>query len=242
MLNEILKTEIKYRDAKWQQNFLHQFVLAQLEILAPDSKTGPDGWPYLLVGSFPTEKDTSVVKRSSVDAIANLSGTETSRDIAIDSESGEPVTKVIHWLSERGIGMVLNPDKETPDYLFPYGVLWNFRETGSFYSPLPERESGRFQIAPGQKVMTGDVTEKILPGYARKIVRQFFADQGVFAPKAMMLSLDGREYDICFSLESLKSPPAHEHANLAEAISWFLPAHYVVTLLSEKMLDGFKPL
>ena len=57
-----------------------------------------------------------------------------------------------------------------------------------------------------------------------------------------MISTDKVNYDLCFSIESLKSPPAHEHANIAEAISWFLPAHYTVALVSEKTVPGFQSL
>jgi hypothetical protein len=40
----------------------------------------------------------------------------------------------------------------------------------------------------------------------------------------------------------LKSPPQSEHAGIAEAIAWFLPAHYTVALVSEKSIPGFQPL
>ena len=32
------------------------------------------------------------------------------------------------------------------------------------------------------------------------------------------------------------------HSNIAEALSWFLPAHYSVALVSEKTVSGFQPL
>jgi len=38
----------------------------------------------------------------------------------------------------------------------------------------------------------------------------------------------------------MKSPPAHEHANIAEALSWFFPAHYSIALISEKVVPGFQ--
>ncbi len=44
----------------------------------------------------------------------------------------EPVEKVVRWLAGRGIGMVVNAFKMAPDYVFTYGMLWNFIESGRF--------------------------------------------------------------------------------------------------------------
>ncbi|MCJ8278130.1 MAG: hypothetical protein HRT44_01130 [Bdellovibrionales bacterium] len=41
-------------------------------------------------------------------------------------EEGEPSEKVFDWLGEKGVGLAVNPDKEQPDYVFSYGMIWNF--------------------------------------------------------------------------------------------------------------------
>jgi hypothetical protein len=56
------------------------------------------------------------------------------------------------------------------------------------------------------------------------------------------VSIDQKNYDLCFSLESFGNPPETEHKGLAEALSWFLPAHYSIALISEKLLPGFEAL
>ena len=38
----------------------------------------------------------------------------------------------IEWLSDKGVGMVVNPTKGVPDYVFTYGMLWNYRERAQF--------------------------------------------------------------------------------------------------------------
>lgn len=156
----------------------------------------------------------------------------------------DTAVSVLNWLSTRGIGFALNPQKPSPDYVLTYGMIWNFRERGEFLSgsDIKKPDSARFEIKPGQELMAGPPSQAFLPDYVRSILKQFLADQGVFTPKILMISSDKVNYDLCFSIESLKSPPAHEHANIAEALSWFLPAHYTVALVSEKMVNGFQPL
>jgi hypothetical protein len=53
----------------------------------------------------------------------------------------------------------------------------------------------------------------------RNILKEFFRDQGVFAPKILVMSSDRVNYDLVFSLESLGNPPVKEHQGIAEAIS-----------------------
>src|SRR5689334_16323012 len=49
-------------------------------------------------------------------------------------ESGvEPVQNILNWCATRGVGLVVNPMKEYPDYVFSYGMIWHFRETGYFF-------------------------------------------------------------------------------------------------------------
>ncbi|MES2854693.1 MAG: hypothetical protein V4692_02465 [Bdellovibrionota bacterium] len=149
---------------------------------------------------------------------------------------------VAGWLSTRGIGCVINPEKPTPDYVLTYGMIWNYRERGEFLTQGSQGAAGRFEFKNGQELMTGVPTEAYFPAYARKIVKQFLADQGVFTPKVLMVSVDKTNYDLCFSIESMKSPPPLEHANIAEALSWFFPAHYSIALVSEKVVAGFSPI
>lgn len=209
---ELLKVEIKDRGDSWEKDFLAELPKAPVRVLRPEPSEGPDHWPYLMVESGGEQDDDKMIN-------------------------------VVQWLSTRGIGLVINPLKPAPDYVLTYGMLWNFRERGEFLTanPNPGKE-GRFEIKDGQQLYVGNPTEQYLPKYVRGIVRQFLADQGAFAPKILLVSQDNVNFDLCFSIESLKSPPAHEHANIAEALSWFMPAHYNVSLLSEKVVAGFQPL
>ena len=211
-LKSHLKVQAAKRDLKWEQDFFSLFVKSYVKISRPDPLQGPDGWPYLLV--------------------------ETHED------GPESIVDVVRWLSTRGIGLVVNPNQATPDYVFSYGMLWNFIETGSFISPQVEDKRGLLEIRDGEQLFVGPPTDKFLPKYARAILREFLlrqmgekAKQG--GPRIAMISRDQKEFDLCFSLESIGNPPAEEHRGILEAISWFLPLHYRLAILSEKVVTGF---
>lgn len=157
-------------------------------------------------------------------------------------EGEDSVKEILKWLSERGIGMVVNANKSLPDYVFTYGMVWNYRENGHFLEILEEKVSDKFELDLNSKYYYGTPTEKFLPGYVRKILKEFFLHQGVYAPKILLLSQDGKNFDLCFSMESLKNPPPKEHEGILEAISWFLPSHYTLALTPTKGLPAFEEL
>ena len=78
-----------------------------------------------------------------------------------------------------------------------------------------------------------------MPKYVRRILKDFFMDQGLLNVKVLMISTDNKFFDFAISLESLGNPPQAEHEGIAEAISWFLPPHYSILLISEKNLPAF---
>jgi hypothetical protein len=157
-------------------------------------------------------------------------------------DASEPTQQIIHWLSERGIGLAINPQKEYPDYVFSYGMLWSFKETGFFFKPIPEQKVGQIQFSTQNLMHAGPPTEQYLPGYVRKVLRDFFRDQGILRPKILVMSTDKVQYDLAISLESLGNPPQPEHQGIAEAIGWFLPPHYSLLLISEEGLPPFSDL
>lgn len=204
------------RNYAWDEKFFKLFSETDVVLLSQDPQQGPDGWPYLICQTV-------------VDQTKNN----------FDLDRIESSQKVMKWLSVKGIGLVVNPQREPyPDYVFSYGMIWSFIETGFFMRPDLAQASG--QIEYDQKnIFTGEPTLQYLPNYVRKVLKDFFNDQTVFNPKILMISPDQVNYDLAFSLESLGNPPENEHAGIAEAISWFLPPHYSVVLVSEAGLPAF---
>lgn len=154
-------------------------------------------------------------------------------------DATEPAPKIIHWLALRGIGLVVNPTRAYPDFVFNYGMLWHFKETGLFVRPQAEVPAGTVEIGTGQGLHAGPPTQEYLPDYVRTILREFFRDQGLHSVKMLVMSQDRKHYDLAISLESLGNPPPAEHQGVAEAIGWFLPTHYSLVLVSESGLPAF---
>lgn len=157
-----------------------------------------------------------------------------------EKSSAEPTRSLIHWATENGVGLVLNPDKQLPDFIFSFGMLWSFRERGMFIAPVDEEDtSNEVVFSEGEKVHAGEPSSEYLPDYARKIVRTFLKDQGLQDPKFLCISRDQKNYDLFFSLESFGNPDKSEHQGILEALSWFFPNDYALVLAPEKGLPEF---
>lgn len=210
-LKTLVSTPDLARDERWELEFFDRLLQSEVHIVDSRPQLGPDGFSYLLVQSN-------------------------------GETAGEPAVKVIEWLAQKGVGLVVNPEKDYPDYVFHYGMLWHYKERQRFFDPQAAKvEQGAFSIESGAKVKTGEPSPEYLPAYVREVLREFFKQQKIDNPKLLMVSPDGVNYDMCFSLESLGSPAEADHATLAEAISWFLPSHYSVGIVSEEGLPEFFP-
>ena len=152
--------------------------------------------------------------------------------VQIKENSKEPVSKLFDWLSQKGIGLVVHPEKTYPDYIFTYGMIWYFKERRVFLEPHKENP----KISQDAKAVFGQPGKEFLPLYVRSILKQFFFDQGIYKPQIIMIGPDQYSMDICFCLESLGNPPISEHQGILKTISWFLPQHYSVAI-SQKGLN-----
>jgi hypothetical protein len=158
------------------------------------------------------------------------------------AEATEPANKIMQWAALKGVGLAVNPQKNYPDYVFTYGMLWHFKETGLFYRTADEAPVGVLEMEKGQGLHAGEPAPHYLPQYVRNIIKEFLRDQGVLRPRILVMSQDRKHYDLAFSLESLGNPDQKEHQGIAEAISWFLPPHYSIVLVSEMGLPKFTDL
>lgn len=213
-LDHLLKIPVAQRDEAWEVEFLKELPKANVRIVNESAVAGPDGWPYLLISTESTDQ----------------------------SAADEKLLNVASWLATRGMGFVVNPDKAMPDFVMNYGMVWNFRERGEFLTSASKIRETRLEIKHGQQLYTGAPSLAYLPEDVRVILRDFLKRQKVMEPYVLMVSADQEVWDLAFSIESLGNPPAREHAGIAEAISWFLPAHYSVALISERNVPGFAAL
>jgi len=222
-MEKLLAIGMDDRDLKWELSFLQILPQVTCRLLSQDPQVGPDNWPYMLI-----DLDTQAA-----DAVT------------------EPVGRLLEWLSTRGIGLVVNPQKDYPDYVLTYGMIWSYQLRGKFLdlSAGGSNSAGedtkpavatKYEL--GSQVIRGQPTKEALPDSVRKILKEFFRDQGVHQPKIMGLSPDGKSFELAVSLESIGNPKESEYQGVAEAISWFLPPDYPVVLMSEKESQDFMEL
>lgn len=158
----------------------------------------------------------------------------------VTHSGSEPFEKVVRWLAGRGIGLVVNPHKMVPDYVFTYGMLWNFVETGFFVSPWNPPLPGQVEISASNRPVIGPPTDKFLPPYVRAILKELLSSQGFADPKILVATnKDFTESDLVLANESVGSLNASEQRQLAEALSWFLPLHYSLVFAPEQNLPGW---
>lgn len=220
ILTTHLETIEENRDQAWDEKFFKLLTESNLHILAEDPQQGPDGWPYL------------ICELSEQSTVANIT-----------TERIDSAQKILHWLSSRGIGLVVNPKSMPyPDYIFSYGMIWSFRETGYFIKYQNMSIDKQLVIEPSANIKVGSPTVEYLPVYVRSVIKDFLRDQSIFDARILMISTDGQNYDLCFSIESLGLPPESEHEGILEAISWFLPPHYTIAVISENGLTDFASL
>ena len=155
-------------------------------------------------------------------------------------QSDQPFLQVLEWAATRGIGLALNTHKMLPDYVFTYGMLWNYAMNRQFVTAGPTPKAGDVTIAENEDMVIGAPSEEYLPMFVRKVLREFLNAQGMKSPRVTVLSTqDYKVVDLLFSSESLNDLKPKDFRTMSEAISWFLPLHYNLIIGSERNLSGF---
>lgn len=213
---ELLNTPNAQREERWEKDFMDQFPHCFFTLVSDAPQEGPDHFPYMF--------------------------------IEIKEDSTTPIFQLLSWIYKAGVGVAINPKKQFPDYVFTYGMIWNFIKTGSFFAELTPHVHGpgcnhdddnQVRLQPGTTFYVGEPSKDFLPDDVRLILREFLKQQGVMAPKILMLSQDQKNFDLCFSAESFGSPKPEEYEGILQALSWFLPAHYSIAMVSENGLPAF---
>lgn len=158
------------------------------------------------------------------------------------AQANQPFLQVVEWAAQKGVGLALNTHKMLPDYVFTYGMLWNYAVNRRFVTPAPATKSGAVDIQAGADVLIGAPTEQYLPEFVRQVLREFLSNQGMKEPRIVVVSSkDYRTVDLVFSAQSLNLKEK-DFRTMSKALSWFLPLHYSIVIASEQNLRGFVPL
>jgi len=156
-----------------------------------------------------------------------------------DKQGQDYLLNVFDWCLSKGVGVALNPQKELPDYIFTYGMVWSFLKFGTLFPPLKLDTPGQKVFEKDTKLIAGPPTDEYLPAEVRAVLNQFWQQQKLGDIKVLVVSEDSEHFDLCFSLECLGHPPKEEHKEICEAISWFLPHNYSIMLIKEEGMPPF---
>lgn len=208
-LAHLLQIPFENRDIQWESDFLKVLPETLVTVMNPEPLTGPDSWPYI--------------------------------HVRLESASKEPAIRVLDWLSQKGIGMLVDhsDSQEYPDAILTWGMVWQLIKKGQIeLEPKHDLES-HVSFSWDQIVRSGEPNEDYLPKLVRQVLREFFAEQEILTPRILVYTLDGESFEIAFSIESLGNPPESEHQGILEALAWFLPPHYQISLVSEAGAPAF---
>lgn len=224
-LARLCTIEKSKRDAKWQRDFYQTVPTASMSNPEERAMVGPDGFPYLIL-NIP-EPDEPFEAFS--------------------------VVSVLPHLLESGLGIVINANKEEPDWVFPYGTLWSFLEFDSFEAfageneAVPDNPLKRETLAAARQVFTGQPAESLLPQYARKVIKSFMTDRlKISCPQVFLLVDPQSDYDqsLVFSVFPENYRSEAEFSAVLSLLRWYIPPHFGLTAVSKdsNLARAFQPL
>ncbi len=202
-INEILSLNSGLRDDHWEEEFLNSFPESKLYLLDENIQIGPDGWPYLFL----------------------------TNDSSVNPKTEDKASNLVQWAYEQGVGLVINPNKEKPDYVFHYGMIWNYIHNKTTV------KYGVTDLPPNSPIYVSKLSEDIVPSHALHFIKDYIKSAGIDSPRCALISRDKLNYDFAVSIESLGHPPKREHEGIAKGIGWFLPNHIPVVLIYEEKLQ-----
>lgn len=221
-LSELCDIAPAARDAEWGKRFFAAFPEAVFKSRDPQVLRGPDGFPYFVLE----------VPESG------------------ESFQGVRAKDVLAHCVAMGFGIVLNPEEEPPDFVFPYGALWPFHARGDFYPPpvVPLESGAKEQkLEERREVMIGQPSEDFFPAVARRAVATFLKYAlGVDTPSCFVL-VDPKqrpERSLVFNVFPSQFPSKEHFFGALRALGWFFPNDYVATAIDKDspLAAHFEPL
>ncbi len=209
ILSNLFNTPVNKRNTSWQTNFLANAAEASFMDGEPQVIIGPDDLPYFqLIIPTPNKSFQCFVIRHMID----------------------------DFLLSNGLGIVINPNKNNPDWVFSYGDLLNYKLNNVFYSESSiDISTTNETLKKGTKYLSGQPSESVLPLYTRKILKDKLLSIGINNVKIfLMLRPESNITDIVFNLTPNKFNSKDEYEYAMNTISWYFPRHYCIASIDEK--------
>jgi len=142
----------------------------------------------------------------------------------VSSVKGTQIEKedFLNWCFESGLGIVLNlKEKKAPDYVFNYGMVWNYLLRGAFVNEVPKMKEA------GDDLYVHKISEGYLPKDVRKVIKSFLEMNKIENTKISLVSGgDGTAYELMLHFPDLEVEHESEKTTLLESVAWFLPLDY----------------
>ncbi|MBP9838786.1 MAG: hypothetical protein KBC84_08735 [Proteobacteria bacterium] len=216
ILFKLFEVSPEKRDESWQKVFLATVTEASFACGDPQLIKGPDGFPYVHLITPEAEKEFQcfVIKHMEQD-----------------------------FLLKEGFGIVINPAKEKPDWVFTYGDIVNLHLNKEYYSEridvvLPEDET----LSTEQEVLIAQPSETYLPQLTRQVLKHYFELAKIENVKILLMTRKTHEgviQEIVFNLTPDKFENEVEYQKIMKDVSWFLPRHYFYSVMDEKEVSQY---
>lgn len=179
-LERLFAVPREQRDQAWVEAFYAAVPDASLAT-RPDAQVvrGPDGFPYFALVMPEAEKEFETFC----------------------------VTHVLDHCLAHGLGIVVG-DVEEPQWVFPYGNLWSFKETGTFVPEMGE------PVPPQGEILVGSPTDEVLPPYAREVLRRELQAQGARSPGVLVVTAHDATPSQMLAFDPMPDP---------QRVLWYLP-------------------
>ncbi len=145
----------------------------------------------------------------------------------VSSEVGKEINKddFFNWCLDSGVGVVLNlKEQKAPDFVFNYGMIWNFLMRGDFINEVPK------DLKETDETYVHEISEGYLPNPVRENIKEFLEDNKIELPQITLLSGgDQTAYELLWYFPSLQDAEEKDQMALLEALSWFLPLDYRIS-------------
>lgn len=220
LLDNLFLTPHEQRNPEWQTAFLSNIEDASFACSDPQVMSGPDGFPYFVLNTPEPNKEFQcfVVKHMVPD-----------------------------FILENGIGIVVNPSKGQPDWVFTYGELVNYHLRKEFYSESKnwyiQTEN---QVNGDEQLLVAQPSEYIIPLQTRNIMKQYLKQYTNAEVKILLTNrAEGEEFlqQLVFNLTPSDFQTEENFNGVMQNLGWFLPRHYTYASTTEDAFgEHFMPL
>ena len=176
-LAQLLSQPQDARTAEWLGSLQDVVLEASLAARDPQVIQGPDGFPYFALDLPPEAKEFTAFC----------------------------VAHILEHCTDRGFGIVLEPNRTPPGWVFTYGTLWSLRARGRFLWDDTPSGVQTETLAAGEErqVLVGAPDETLVPPWARATLRRYLQACGVETPMFSLVMDSTREptQNLVFNVE-----------------------------------------